>query len=49
MDDKNKETWDTFKRTGSVEAYLLYKSETKDKGKEDKESTWQMSEQEVLS
>lgn len=49
MDEKSNKTWETFKRTGSIEAYLLYKSETNDKEKEDKDNIWQMSEQEVLS
>lgn len=48
MEEKNNTSWETFKRTGHIEAYLLYKGVT-DEDKEDNEETWQKSEQEVLS
>lgn len=49
MEEKINTSWDTFRRTGNIEAYLLYKSVTDIEDKEDKEGTWQKSEQEVLS
>lgn len=48
MEDESRISWETFARTGNIEAYLLYKS-TVQEIKEDKENTWQKSEQEALS
>lgn len=39
--------WNAFSQTGSIEAYLLYKT-TSDKEKEDEEKKCQESVQEVL-
>ena len=49
MEELNRISWETFARTGDIEAYLLYKSTAGAEGEEDKEDTWQKSEQEALS
>ena len=48
MDEKNVTSWENFRKTGHIEAYLLYKAEEKT-DKEDKEEIWRKSEQEALS
>lgn len=48
MEEKGITPWEAFKKTGHIEAYLLYKS-ARTEDEEDKEDTWQRSEQEVLS
>ncbi len=42
-------SWETFRRTGNIDAYLLYKSINNLELKEDKKDTWHKSEQEALS
>ena len=49
MNELNRISWETFARTGDIEAYLLYKSTAELGVQEDKEDTWQKSEQEALS
>ncbi|MCH5210279.1 MAG: YqzL family protein [Oscillospiraceae bacterium] len=49
MNELNRISWETFARTGDIEAYLLYKSTAEPVSQEDKEDIWQKSEQEVLS
>ena len=49
MNELNRISWETFARTGDIEAYLLYKSTTESVIQEDKDDTWQNSEQEALS
>ncbi len=52
MDSLREASWEKFTLTGNIEAYLLYKT-TADKAdteiQEDKDDTWQKSEQEALS
>lgn len=45
----NRLSWETFTRTGNIDAYLLYKSINETDIEKDKEDTWHKSEQEVLS
>ncbi len=42
-------SWEKFKKTGDIDAYLLYKSVSELLGKEDKDNEWHSLEQEVLS
>ncbi len=49
MNELNKISWETFTRTGNIDAYLLYKSLNNIKLQEDKDDKWQKSEQEALS
>ena len=49
MNELNRISWETFARTGDIEAYLLYRSTTKQESLEDKEEIWHKSEQEALS
>lgn len=49
MNELNRISWETFARTGDIEAYLLYKSTAEFEIQEDKEDTWHRSEQEALS
>lgn len=49
MNELNRFSWETFTRTGDIEAYLLYKSLNNSELRNDKEDKWQKLEQEVLS
>lgn len=49
MNELNRISWETFTRTGDIEAYLLYKSLNECKMHKDKDEQWQRLEQEVLS
>ena len=45
----NRLSWETFTRTGGIDAYLLYKTVSNITEQEDKDDTWQKLEQEALS
>lgn len=49
MNELNRFSWETFTRTGNIDAYLLYKSLDNIKLQEDKDDKWQKSEREALS
>lgn len=49
MIELNRLSWETFTRTGNIDAYLLYKSINDTETREDKDDTWRKSEQEALS
>ncbi len=49
MSELGRISWETFARTGNIEAYLLYKSTAEFEMQEDKKETWHKSEQEALS
>ena len=44
----NRLSWETFTRTGDIDAYLLYKTVSGITEQEDKDDTWQKLEQEAL-
>ena len=48
MEERIKASWETFRRTGNIEAYLLYKSAEDKEGKKDKDNEWQEREREAL-
>lgn len=48
MTELNRLSWETFTKTGNIDAYLLYKETNKHDG-DKKEDTCQNSKQEVLS
>ncbi len=48
MTELNRLSWETFTKTGNIDAYLLYK-ETYKEDKDKKDDTWQSSKQEALS
>lgn len=45
----NRLSWETFTRTGDIDAYLLYKTVSGITEQEDRDDTWQKLEQEALS
>lgn len=49
MIELNRLSWETFTRTGNIDAYLLYKSINDIEMQEDKDDTWRKLEQEALS
>jgi len=49
MIELNRLSWETFTRTGNIDAYLLYKSINDIDVQEDKDDTWRKLEQEALS
>ena len=49
MNELSRISWETFTLTGDIDAYLLYKSTAEFQMQEDKDDTWQKSEQEALS
>lgn len=49
MNELNRFSWETFTRTGNIDAYLLYKSLDNIKLQEDKDDKWQKSKREALS
>lgn len=49
MNELNRISWETFTRTGDIDAYLLYKSLNNLELHKDKDDRWQKLEQEVLS
>ncbi|MCC8159980.1 MAG: YqzL family protein [Oscillospiraceae bacterium] len=49
MTELNRLSWETFTRTGNIDAYLLYKSINNTEIQEDKDNTWRKSEREALS
>lgn len=49
MMELNRLSWETFTRTGDIDAYLLYKSVNDLDLLEDKNDIWQKLEQEALS
>ena len=49
MIELNRLSWETFTRTGNIDAYLLYKGIDNLEMQEDKDDTWQKSGQEALS
>jgi hypothetical protein len=48
MTELNRISWETFTRTGDIDAYLLYKSTNSLEKQEDKEDKWRKSEQKAL-
>lgn len=48
MTELNRLSWETFTKTGNIDAYLLYK-ETYQDDKDKKDDTWESSKQEALS
>lgn len=49
MIEFNKLSWETFTRTGDIEAYLLYRTINNLEMQEEKDDKWHKSEQEALS
>ncbi len=49
MSEQSRLSWETFTRTGDIEAYLLYKSTTETENQKDNDDKWRKSEREALS
>ncbi|MCI8979516.1 MAG: YqzL family protein [Clostridia bacterium] len=49
MNELNRISWETFTRTGDIDAYLLYKSLNNIELHKDNDDRWQRLEQEALS
>lgn len=49
MVELNRLSWETFTRTGNIDAYLLYKSINEEDKEKDKADIWHKSEREELS